>query len=112
MTTMLISLDSSLEFDKDGLRLWALPSEELGAIKVFISFIHSQPKNTFKRYIITKLLVQTLFPAEFSLYCSYKLSKSKMAAKIPDKLCFDHNFQITLTGKSDFTKPVDHACVW
>ena len=38
MTTMLISLDSSLEFDKDGLRLWARPSEELGAIEVFISF--------------------------------------------------------------------------
>ena len=28
-----------LEFDKDGLRLWARPSEELGAIEVFISFI-------------------------------------------------------------------------
>ena len=35
---MLISLDSSLEFDKDGLRLRARPSEELGAIEVFISF--------------------------------------------------------------------------
>ena len=39
MATSLISLDSSLEFDKDGLRLWARPSEELGAIEVFISFI-------------------------------------------------------------------------
>ena len=41
VTTMLIFLDSSLEFDKDELRLWARPSEELGAIEVFISFIHS-----------------------------------------------------------------------
>ena len=39
MTTMLISLDYFLEFAKDGLRLWARPSEELGAIEVFISFI-------------------------------------------------------------------------
>ena len=39
LSTMLISLDSTLEFDKDGLRLWARPSEELGAIEVFISFI-------------------------------------------------------------------------
>ena len=38
MTTMLISIDSFLEFDKDGLRLRARPSEELGAIEVFISF--------------------------------------------------------------------------
>ena len=29
-----------MEFDKDGLRLWARPSEELGAIEVFISFIN------------------------------------------------------------------------
>ena len=27
-------------FDKDGLRLWARPSEKLGAIEVFISFIY------------------------------------------------------------------------
>ena len=40
MTTMLISLDSSLEFDKDVLSLWARPSEELDAIEVFIAFIH------------------------------------------------------------------------
>ena len=27
-----------MEFDKDKLRLWAQPSEELGALEVFISF--------------------------------------------------------------------------
>ena len=29
-----------MEVDKDGLRLWARPSEELGAVKVFISLIY------------------------------------------------------------------------
>ena len=35
-----------------------------------------------------------------------------MAAKIADKSCFVHNFQIKPRGKGDFSKPVDHVCVW
>ena len=42
---------------------------------------NSRPKNTLKRYIISNLLVQNLLPAQFSFYCSDKLSKFKMAAK-------------------------------
>ena len=65
VTTILISLDSSLEFDKDGLRLRARPSEELGAIEVLLSFIHSfihlfnySPKYTSFYKIICKWLYQ------------------------------------------------------
>ena len=49
---------------------------------------NSRPKNTFKRYNISNLLVQKLLPAQFLLYCSDKLSKFKMAAKIADKSYF------------------------
>ena len=31
-----------------------------------------------------------------------------MAAKTADNRVFDHDFQITQTGKGYFTKPVDH----
>ena len=53
MTTMLISLDSSLKFDKDGLRLWGRPSEELDAIEVLISFIHSFKHGCIVNYPFT-----------------------------------------------------------
>ena len=72
---------------------------------------NSWPKNTFKRCINTNLLGPNVLPAQFLLFCTYKLFKFKMAAKLLTNRVFDHNFQITQTGKDDFTKPVDHRCV-
>ena len=37
---------------------------------------------TFNSYNVTNLLMRNSLPAQILIYCSYKLSKFKMAAKI------------------------------
>ena len=39
-------------------------------------------------------------------------SNSRWPPKLLINRVFDHNFPITLCGKGNFTKTVDHVCVW
>ena len=74
---------------------------------------NSLPKNTFKRYNITNLLLQKSLPAEFLLYCSQNCPNSGWPPKLLIKRVFDHNFQTTLRvrGNGNFIKVI-YLRVW
>ena len=48
----------------------------------------------------------------FYFLASINCPNSRWPPKLQTNRVFDHNFQITQTGKGDFSKPVDHMYVY
>ena len=70
---------------------------------------NSRPENLFKGYIITKLSVQNSLPSEFYFIAHTNCPNSRWPPTLLINRVFDHNFQITLRGRDNFTKLVEHV---